>query len=101
MPDSYGATDYYISFRDSLDRWSQPLNMGPEVNSSNAFEWSAAVSTDGRYLFFMSGRMGTTTLESLSRESLQQLHDSPQNGNSDIYWIGTAVIDRLRAKAVF
>jgi len=101
MPVSYGATDYYISFRDSLDNWSQPVNMGPEVNSAFPGEWSASVSTDGKYLFFMSDRMGGKRIGRLSTATLQQFHNSPQNGSSDIYWISTGVIDRLREKAKF
>jgi len=101
MPDSYGATDYYISFRDSLDNWSQPINMGPEINTAYSREWSASVSTDGKYLFFMSDRMGGPSLEQLSAESLQKFHNSPQNGSTDIYWISTTVIDKMREKARF
>ena len=98
MPDSFGATDYYISFRDSLDNWSQPVNMGPEVNSAYPGEWSASVSTDGKYLFFMSDRMGGKSLEMLSTETLQLFHNSPQNGNPDIYWISSSVIEKLKEK---
>ena len=101
MPDSFGATDYYISFRDSLDNWSQPINMGPTINTSFPREWSASVSTDGKYLFFMSDRTGNTSLGKLSTESLQQFHNSPQNGNADIYWISSTVIDQLRESAKF
>jgi hypothetical protein len=101
MPDSFGATDYYISFRDSLDNWSQPLNMGPGINSSFSREWSASVSTDGKYIFFMSDRTGSTSLGKLSTETLQGFHNSPQNGNTDIYWISTSVIEELREKARF
>jgi hypothetical protein len=101
MPDSFGATDYYIAFRDSLDNWSQPINMGPKINSRYSREWSASVSTDGKFLFFMSDRMGTATLEELSVESLQNFHNSPQNGNTDIYWISSTVIDELRENAKF
>jgi hypothetical protein len=101
MPDSFGATDYYISFRDSLDNWSQPVNMGPEVNSSSPGEWSASVSTDGKYLFFMSDRAGGKSLEMLSSETLQLFHNSPQNGNPDIYWISSSVIEKLRCNAKF
>jgi len=101
MPGSYGATDYYISFRDSLDNWSQPLNMGPEINSSYSREWSASVSPGGKYLFFMSDRMGIGSLGNLSTEALLQFHNSPQNGNTDIYWISSTVIDRLKEKAKF
>lgn len=101
MADSYGGTDYYISFRDSLDNWSQPMNMGPKINTSNPREWSASVSTDGKYLFFMSGQMGNNKLSQLSRQSLESFHNSPQNGNTDIYWISSTVIDELRTKAKF
>jgi hypothetical protein len=101
MPDSYGATDYYISFRDSLDNWSQPMNMGPAINTSFSREWSASVSTDGKYLFFMSDRMGKANLTKLSTETLHEFHNSPQNGNTDIYWISTAVIEKLRENAKF
>jgi hypothetical protein len=101
MPDSYGATDYYISFRDSLDNWSQPMNMGPAINTSFSREWSASVSTDGKYLFFMSDRMGKTNITNLSTETLQEFHNSPQNGNTDIYWICTTLIEKLRENAKF
>lgn len=101
MPDSYGATDYYISFRDTLDNWSQPVNMGPKINSACSREWSASVSADGKYIFFMSDRMGNTILGKLSTESLQQFHNSPQNGNTDIYWISASVIEELREDAKF
>ena len=101
MPGSFGATDYYISFRDSLDNWSQPVNMGPGINSTFAREWSASVSADGKYIFFMSDRMGNTSLGKLSTETLQQFHESPQNGNTDIYWISTSVIEELREKTRF
>lgn len=99
MPCSFGATDYYISFRDSLDNWSQPINMGPEINTASTREWSASVSVDGKYLFFMSNRMNNASLGCLSAESLQNFNNSPQNGNTDIYWICTSVIEELKVNA--
>lgn len=101
MPDSYGATDYYISFRDTLDNWSLPVNMGPNINTSYSREWSASVTADGKYLFLMSDRMGGMSLRKLSTESLQLFHNSPQNGSSDIYWISSTIIDKLRENAQF
>lgn len=101
MPDSFGATDYYISFRDSLDNWSRPMNMGPQINTPNPREWSASVTTDGRYIFFMSDRPAGGITGQLSQESLQTFHNTPQNGNTDIYWISSAIIDELRKKAIF
>jgi Tol biopolymer transport system component len=100
MPDSYGATDYYISFRDSLDNWSKPLNMGPQINTAYSREWSASVSPDGMYIFFMSDKPGGAITGQLSAASLQNFHNTPQNGNTDIYWISSSVIDGLREKAV-
>jgi Periplasmic component of the Tol biopolymer transport system len=101
MPDSFGKTDYYIVFRDATDKWSKPINMGSKVNCRNSQGWSASLSPDGKYLFFMSTRMGNNHLEVLSRKSIETFYSSPQNGNTDIYWISTSVIDELRKKAVF
>lgn len=101
MPDSYGGTDYYISFRDSSGNWSKPVNMGPEINTSNPREWSASVTADRKYLFFMSARMGNNKLETLSSGSLQKFFNSPQNGNTDIYWISASIIEDLRKKAQY
>lgn len=101
MADSYGDVDYYIVFRDSSDKWSKPINMGPTVNSSNTKEWSASLSNDGNYLFFMSARMGKDSMNELTAESINRFHNSPQNGNTDIYWVSTTIIEELRKKAVF
>ena len=96
MPDSYGGTDYYISFRDSLDNWSDAVNMGPKVNTANPKEWSASVTPDGKFMFFMSAKMGNNTLGVLNAHSLLDFHNSPQNGNTDIYWISSSIIDDLK-----
>jgi len=77
------------------------MNMGPEINSSYSREWSASVSPGGKYLFFMSDRMGAGSLGNLSTETLQQFHNSPHNGITDIYWISSRVIDGLKEKAKF
>jgi WD40-like Beta Propeller Repeat len=65
--------DLYISFRKKDGAWAEPLNMGPQINSASA-ERFAAVSPDGKYLFF--GR---------------------NTGNGfDIYWISAAIIGELK-----
>jgi len=103
MDDSFGGTDYYIVFRNSDDEWSKPINMGDRINSADPREWSAAFSPDGKYLFFMSARgMKNSQLpEELNAKTFEQLNNSPQNGNSDIYWIKTDFIKNLKEKAVF
>ncbi|MEE4196005.1 MAG: hypothetical protein V2I54_00045 [Bacteroidales bacterium] len=103
MEDSFGGTDYYIVFRNEKDEWSQPVNMGPEINSANPREWSATLSPDGEYLFFMSAKaMNDSRLPGeLNAKTFQQLNNSPQNGNSDIYWVKADFINALRKKAKF
>ncbi len=94
--DSYGGTDYYIVYHGAEDSWDGPYNLGPEINSENSREWSPYISSDGKYFFFMSARVPEKEAEALSFEKLQQIHNSPQNGNSDIYWIKATVIDKFR-----
>lgn len=54
--DSYGRCDLYQS--NYVDgKWTQPVNLGPNVNSEN-WESQPAISADGRQLFFVSNRPG-------------------------------------------
>jgi len=54
--DSYGRCDIYES--DFVNgKWTDPVNLGPNVNSEN-WESQPAVSSDGRQLFFVSNRPG-------------------------------------------
>jgi hypothetical protein len=99
MEDSYGGVDYYIVFRNKSDQWSEPLNMGSEINSDAMREWSASVSPDGKALFFMTNRL--TGAGEWNYETLSGLHENPGNGNSDIYWISTGIIEQLRVRAEF
>jgi len=103
-PGSFGGTDYYIVFRNQNDQWSQPLNMGEEINSASGFEWSAYVSPDSKYLFFMSVREEKReSFESvpLTLERMQQRQRSFNNGNPNIYWMSASVLDSLKQHAVF
>ena len=98
--DSLGATDYYISFRDADDRWSEAVNMGGKINTSGGSEYSASVSPDGKYLFFMSSRCPDRTQwpSKLSAAFLHRLAAEPGIDNTSIYWIDAKVIDNLRPK---
>lgn len=103
LPDSYGKTDYYIVFRDEQDNWSDPINMGEQINSSNGQEWSASLSPDGKYLFYMSAKIPKNSIDcdEFSSNLFYKMHNSPQNGLSDIYWIKTDFINDLREQAKF
>ena len=67
-PGGFGRSDIYVSFLED-GGWSEPRNLGGEVNSDGA-EFGAILSPDGRYLFFT----------------------STKGGNEDIYWISAEVL---------
>jgi ankyrin repeat protein len=67
-----GKTRLYFSRRTPDGGWSKAKDMGPSVNSGSG-ELCPVVSSDGRYLFFLSRR----------------------NDVAGVYWMSTAVIDSL------
>lgn len=77
----------------------KPDKLGDNTNTPGAQEYSSFVSRDGQYFFFMSSRTPdgqalrsvTYTLEGLTR-----IFNQPENGNSDIYWMGADFIEELR-----
>jgi ankyrin repeat protein len=72
-----GGVDLYITFRDDRGQWTKPVNLGPTINSS-ATDNCPIVSHDGKYLFFLSNRLG----------------------KSDVYWVQATIIDELRGKVL-
>ena len=96
-----GFSNYYIFFRDNNDNWSEGKSFGPEINITGSNAISASVSPDGKYMFF-SARKTSEKMKELSSKntlgSLKEFLNSPQNGNYDIYWVSTGVIDALRPK---
>jgi flagellar motor protein MotB len=54
--DSYGSCDLYSS-RKVGNNWSEPVNLGPEVNTT-AWESQPCLAADGRTLYFVSTRRG-------------------------------------------
>ena len=85
--DSVGSIDYYIVFRNKNDEWSEPINMGTDINTPGAREYTPYVSPDGWYLFFMSTRSPgnpDAPEHGFTPDYLEQVHARPVNGNSDI-----------------
>lgn len=76
-PGGFGEHDLYVSFRSSNGDWSEPRNLGPEINSPG-WEMGPGVSRDGRLLLF-TRRVAIKT-------------DQP----SRVYAISAAVIQRFR-----
>ena len=85
-PDGYGNSDLYISFREDEMKWSDPVNMGEDVNS-NQVDGSPYVTPDGKYLIFTSGRM----LEDIKERAIESYKDfrtiisSSDNGSLNFY----------------
>jgi hypothetical protein len=97
--DGLGGVDYYVVFRSEDDRWSEPVNMGPVVNQAAGREWSAQLSPDGRFLFFMSSRDAGNDPGPLVGRTLADLLGiaaEPGNGASAIWWVDAAFIEELR-----
>lgn len=53
-PDAMGGSDLYVSRRVEAG-WSEPVNLGPAVNST-AYDFGASITPDGRWLVFSSNR---------------------------------------------
>ncbi len=51
--DSYGDRDLYVSFRQADDSWSEPMNLGPVINT-NKKDASPFIAADGKTLYFAS-----------------------------------------------
>jgi outer membrane protein OmpA-like peptidoglycan-associated protein len=51
--DSYGDRDLYVSFRQPDDSWSEPMNMGADINSDKK-DASPFLAADGKTLYFAS-----------------------------------------------
>ena len=95
MPDSFGGTDYYISFRDEGDNWSAPVNMGPTVNTIAEREFSASLSPDGRFLFFMSQRE-LVIPDKFTYSDMKRSYFEAGYGNTAIYWVDAGFIKTLK-----
>ena len=77
--DGYGSSDIHISFKQKDGTWSNGINLGEKINTS-AWEASASITPDGKYLFF-SRNVGSDDFE-----------------NVDIFWVDAKIIEALRPK---
>jgi outer membrane protein OmpA-like peptidoglycan-associated protein/tetratricopeptide (TPR) repeat protein len=62
-PGGYGGTDIYVSHLDKNERWSNPENLGPEINTERDEE-APFISKSGLHLYFSSnGHAGMGDLD--------------------------------------
>ncbi|WKK80711.2 TolB-like translocation protein [Marivirga arenosa] len=71
--EGYGSSDIYISFKQDDGSWGEAINLGDKINT-DAWEASASVTPDGKYLFF-SRNMGSDNYE-----------------NVDIFWVDAKIL---------
>jgi len=96
--DSYGMTDLYITFRNSDGSWTPVKNMGSIINTKLT-ESAARISADGKFIF-LTGLYTTNNWDNNTLDYSQVLdyYTKPGYGRSDIYWISSTIVDKLRAK---
>ncbi|MFC1564742.1 TolB family protein [candidate division KSB1 bacterium] len=71
--DGFGEMDIYITFRREDGSWTDPVNMGDNINT-HGNDWIPYVTTDGKYFFFTSNR----------------------SGDDDIYWVDARIIETYK-----
>jgi len=95
-----GNGDLYISYKNSDNTWTDPVNLGPTINDPQSQERFPYVSPDGKYLFFASNKLDKE-LKGKSLQSLKYYKEkmtNPGNSWNDIYWVSTKIIEDLRPK---
>ncbi|NPD47278.1 sialidase family protein [Lentimicrobium sp. S6] len=93
------SVEYYVSFRNEKNEWSETIRLDERVNRPNSVGNVMSVSSDGKYLFFFSKLpvdinelfSGPTTYKDI----LNTLTSS-SNGSSNIYWVDAKIIDEFR-----
>ena len=75
LRERFGKTDLFVTFRQQENSWSEPINMGVGINTSENDD-RPMLTRDGKYMFF-------------SREN---------HGTLDIYWVNSEIIKDLKPK---
>ncbi len=97
--ENLGRADYYVCFRNDDDSWSAAINLGPTVNGPGDAAISPSITPDGKFFFFGSSRKIQPSENSpRTYRSLMEERTRPGNGNCDIYWVSTSLIEKLRPK---
>lgn len=85
-PGGFGGEDLYFSRKTGENKWSEPVNLGKEINSERD-EIVPELSPDNKALFFSSNR---------PIKNQKQIYDI--DGSSDswaVYWISLEVLDKI------
>lgn len=85
-PDGFGNSDLYISFNLGNNTWTDPINMGPDINSQG-IDGSPYITPDNKYLIFTTSRMkeGIKEEAMTSFRHFQETIESSNNGSLNFY----------------
>lgn len=85
-PGGFGGEDLYFSKKLSENKWSEPVNLGKEINSAND-DVVPELSPDNTALFFSSNR---------PIKNQKQTFDIDDNSDSwAVYWISLESLDKI------
>jgi Tol biopolymer transport system component len=93
--------NYFVSFRDTNDQWSDLINLGDVVNKFKS-GYCPSFSSDGKYFFFAAYPKlkwhkyfeKRHTYSDLEKITLKH----PASQRTDIFWVDAKIIEQLRPK---
>ena len=99
--DSLGGADYYGYFRREDGTWTEPVNLGPAVNSPARDEFSISLSPDRKVMFFGSDR-ALPRLEGKPLRFAELLAERTQGGNgaTALWWVDAGFLEEARGRAL-
>ncbi len=92
--------DLYISFKTPEGGWTPAANMGKGINGVGA-EYGTVLSPDGKFLFFTRQtlpRIARNPEQPLTYDDYLKMHNSPDNGSTNIWWVDAGIIGNLKPK---
>jgi len=93
--------DLYISFKIPEGGWTPAANMGKGINTVGA-EYGTVLSPDGKFLFFTRQTFPGVVRRPdapLTYDDYLKMHNSPDNGSTNIWWVDARIIENLKPKA--
>lgn len=73
VPGQYPSTDKIFLAKAEENGWSEPVKLGPPVNTPYAFEYGARLSPSGNFLFLTSARRGEGYIYRIPVEDIPEL----------------------------
>jgi len=91
-----------VSFHDAAGAWSQPVNLGPQINA-RARDYSPRISGDGQWLYFTSERgfLDANREQAYSYQEFNSALTATANGLGNLYRVPLApVLAAARKRSV-